>query len=89
MNPNISTLPKDVLVQMALELDLPEILSLCNTSVKMNVSVCRNRDFWINKLRYDYDIGFQKEKVNNPRQYYEFVYKIDKKYPDANRLLMM
>lgn len=52
----MENLPKDVIIQLALEFDLPSILSLCQTSTKLNMLICENNTFWINKLRKDFDI---------------------------------
>jgi len=63
-------LPIDVLVKMALELDLPEILKYCLVSKKFNTSVCMNRDFWILKLRKDFNISYDKS-FGDPKLYYK------------------
>lgn len=43
-------LPKDVLVMLALDLNIKEILNLCLTSRRYNRLVCENENFWRNKL---------------------------------------
>ncbi len=53
---SLSRLSKDVIIYMALNLDLPEILKLCQTSRRFNKTVCKNRDFWSNKLQRDFNI---------------------------------
>lgn len=72
--------PKDVIVYLALTLDLPEILSLCRTNSKFNNIVCENQSFWRNKLKKDYHvtdippIGPYTE-YKNPKEYYEYITK--------------
>ena len=65
-------LPKDVIFYLALTLDLPEILSLCSTSKKFNISVCENRAFWIRRLKLDYGINYMSIKPVDPKTYYKF-----------------
>jgi len=52
----LETLPKDILVLLALELDFNDFINLSQTSSKINEKICRNRYFWINKLMKDYGI---------------------------------
>ena len=43
-------LPKDMIIYLAMEMELPEIISFCNTSKKINERVCKNNIFWRNKI---------------------------------------
>jgi hypothetical protein len=43
-------LPKDLIVYLAMELELPEILLFSMASKKTNERVCKNNDFWRNKI---------------------------------------
>ena len=67
--------PKDVIFYLALKLDLSDILSLCRTCKKFNISICENRYFWIARLRSDYDINYMTIKPIDPKIYYRFVKK--------------
>lgn len=64
---NMNQLPKDILVFMALNLDLPEILSLCQTNSEFNDRICKNNYFWLNKLDRDY--GLKSDLSNAKREY--------------------
>lgn len=59
-------LNKNLLIEIALKLDLPEVIKFCRTSKAHNKAVCENRDFWNRKLKKDY--GFVS---NIPRLEYE------------------
>ena len=50
----METIPKDVLIQMALELDYIDILSWCVSNKYVNEKVCKNQDFWKKMLYKDY-----------------------------------
>ena len=52
----LSDLSKDVLVYLALDMDLESIIKLCQTSSKINEKICKNDNFWLNKLINDYNI---------------------------------
>lgn len=52
----METLPGDVLMYMVLNMDLPEILALCQSNHRLNNKICGNIDFWRNKLHRDYGI---------------------------------
>lgn len=54
----MENLPKDILVTIALEYNLPDIINFCQTSKKINNKVCNNNDFWINKIYKDFNINF-------------------------------
>ena len=43
-------LPKDMIIYLAMEMELLEIISFCNTSKKINERVCKNNIFWRNKI---------------------------------------
>ena len=50
----METLPKDVIVKLALELENEDILKLCSSSKRYNEYVCKNEKFWLNKIRKEY-----------------------------------
>ena len=72
---NISDLPRDIIVYMALTMDIPEILSLCETSQKFNNIVCENKNFWISKLYKDYQIEYTdiKSVLSDPKTLYQLL----------------
>ena len=71
---NLFDFPKDVIVYIALTMDLPEIWSLCSTNSRFNLVICQNQDFWRNRLKQDYDVT---SVPNNktPKEYYEYIHK--------------
>ena len=57
--------PKDVLIDLALELSLADLLNLCRSS--STAFICYSDVFWAKKLEKDYGIV----GVNNPKQAYK------------------
>ena len=74
---------RDVLFSIALELDLPDIVNLCRTSMKVNEYVCRNRNFWINKIKKDYP-KVPIEKIQDPRSLYRKLFNIKRENAQWN-----
>ena len=67
-------LPKDILFQIALELDLPDLLSYCLTSRSYNEAACKNPDFWRAKLLKDKQTLLRDkdiQSIKDPKEYYE------------------
>ena len=67
-------LPADVVRHIALMMDLPEILSLCQSSDRFDNIICKNDKFWLGKLIRDYNIS--KSDIYDgytPRTFYEYV----------------
>lgn len=61
----METLPKDILIELALELPIKDLIALCQTSQKYNY-ICESNAFWRKKLLKDYNII-----ENNPKQIYK------------------
>lgn len=57
--------PKDVLIDLALELSLPDLLNLCRSS--STSFICYSDVFWTKKLKKDYGII----GVSNPKEAYK------------------
>lgn len=51
---NFDKLPSDIIMLIAMEFDLPDILTYCKLSKRFNKTICDNNIFWMNKLRKDY-----------------------------------
>ncbi len=51
-------LDTNVIIKIAMMLDIHEILSWCISSKRFNKIICENRDFWIARLRQDYNINY-------------------------------
>ena len=61
----MNKVPKDVLIEIALDLSLPDLLSLCRSS--STSFICQSDVFWAKKLRKDYGIV----GVENPKLAYK------------------
>ena len=67
-------LPPDVIVYMAMNMDLPEILTFCMSSRRFNHIVCKNNKFWLQRLINDYDVHVdQIPRHYTPKTYYEYL----------------
>jgi len=66
---DVKDLPKDILVLLALDLDINTLLNLCLSSKKINRKVCENRDFWRSKLNKDFPMIVVKSG-QDPKQLY-------------------
>ena len=75
---SILDLPVDVIALVALDLDLPNILSLCESNVKFNRAVCKKESFWLNKLLKDFpDYKKLKESFSGTfRESYKLLYNL-------------
>ena len=47
-------LTKDVIIYLALLMDLPEIIKFCRINKNINDVVCDNNVFWLNKTKKDF-----------------------------------
>ncbi len=47
-------LEKDQLFLLATELDLPELLSFCSSSKRINDLICKRNDIWLYKLNKEF-----------------------------------
>jgi len=45
---------KDILIKLALDLDIPDLISLCRTNKSINNKICNNNNFWRIKLNKEY-----------------------------------
>jgi len=65
-------LSDDVLVYMALDMEMADIITLCSLSSRFNLGVCKNSNFWIGKIKKDYNLNFGEVKsiMDNPRDFY-------------------
>ena len=71
MAADLERLPKDVLIEMALDYELNDILNLCLTSNRLNSVLCDNDEFWRQKLERDYPDTYKYfiERLNIEYQY--------------------
>jgi len=70
---DIPVLSKDMLFQIALELDLPDLFSFCLSSKRYNEIACNNKEFWRAKLIKNNFVrrGHNLEDITDPKKYYE------------------
>ena len=66
---DVKDLPKDILVLLALDLDVESVLNLCLSSKKINRKVCENRDFWRSRLKKDFPM-INLKSGQDPKQIY-------------------
>lgn len=71
---------KDILIKLALELDLPSLYSLCRTSKKLSF-LCESKEYWKLRLLQDYKI------VDNVNPKYEYK-QIGENSDQCNMLLL-
>ena len=64
----------DELFLLALQLDLPSIINFCKTSKKVNEKICRNENFWKQKVNQDFP-GFI-NRQNTFKEQYVFLKRI-------------
>ena len=70
----MNKLPKDALFSLALELNLPDLLSFCTSSKRINDLICRKNDIWIAKLNMEYPNYNPMFRKDTPRQTYTLLY---------------
>lgn len=51
---NFGLLPTDILLELAVDLDLPNILTWCSLNQRFNNLICKNDIFWMDKFIHDY-----------------------------------
>ena len=81
----LQTLPKDALFSIAIELDLPDLLSLCNSYERINELICERNDIWNYKLRKEFPVLNYYGK--NPKEYYIKSKEIVRNHPDWKNIL--
>ncbi len=71
----MESLPKDVTMEMALNLSPPALINFCTSSKKSN-QVCNSDSFWRRKLEKDYPKEFYKTEkpIVNPKQIYIYMF---------------
>src|SRR5688572_4507006 len=69
----MNTLPKDVTIEIALNLKPADLIKFCSVNRKANNLICDSKDFWRRKLVRDYPEEMKEieDKVlNNPKKIY-------------------
>lgn len=70
----MNRLPKDIQVELALELDNSSLIKLCSTSSRFNNNICLNNFFWIKKLKREYP-NINITDVTEHKKLYEYLKK--------------
>jgi hypothetical protein len=68
-------IPVDILINIAIFLDLPDVLKLCLSSPNINKNLCSNNLFWVKRLQVDYNFDYYKIFPNReytPKEVYEY-----------------
>jgi hypothetical protein len=74
----MENLPKDILFQLSLELDLPNLLNLCKTNRLLNEKVCNNENIWLSKLNKDFPLHNNLNIQINFKNKYKLLYDLHK-----------
>src|SRR5579883_3162746 len=78
---------RDILFQIGVELDLPDLLRLCQSNKQINAKLCQQDAIWYYKLENDFNeylnfetrySKFKPVYQRNKREYYVFLYKLNK-----------
>lgn len=69
-------LPKDLLIKLAIDLDLPDLLRWCQLNKRFNNLTCRNDTFWMNKFYHEYG-KYSKVPYMSWKDFYKYVTTID------------
>ena len=71
----MENLPIGLLVMLALDMDTEDTLRLCQTSARLNRTICNNPDFWRKKINRDFGIVFPFIDLDKLREYYRLLYR--------------
>lgn len=66
-----SKIDKNIIVQIVVLLDLPDISSLCQVNKKFNQNICKSDNFWYRKLVRDYNL--RPDGVKDAKIYYQII----------------
>jgi|SRR5581483_2564437 len=81
---------RDILFQIGIELDLPDLLRLCKSNKQINTKLCQQDAIWNYKLKKDFNeyLDFSENASQYPiffeiyqknkKEYYIFLYKLNK-----------
>lgn len=70
----MESISSDLIVYISMMLDLDDLLSLCISSKKINLLVCDNQKFWMEKLLKDFNIQASDLPKNyNYKNYYQYI----------------
>jgi hypothetical protein len=68
----MNELPKDIIIYLALNMDILDVLSICKASKKFNQNICNNKNYWISKLKKDFDIQWNQIYGDPKKLYFDY-----------------
>ena len=71
----MNTLPDDVIMYMALVMEIPDVLELCNSNSRFNKIICNNQVYWMNKLLNDFPEDFNADNITEYGPDYKTYYR--------------
>jgi hypothetical protein len=86
----MENLHKDVLIELALELNLDDLFNLCQTNKRFNSLLCKNDDFWKQKYITLFGLEYykkQKKITNHKKEYLNLLLKTNKNIDFINNIL--
>ncbi len=72
MNNDFEYLPDDILIKIALNLNLKNLINYCQLNARFNNVICSNNWFWYNKFIHDYGSKFQYDKNTDWLHIYQY-----------------
>ena len=69
---HLSHLNRDLLIELALDLDLPEVIKFCSSSQRINKTICESDVFWRKKFIKDYG-DYPKVENKTWKEFYKYV----------------
>ena len=76
-------LPKDMLYLLALDLDMATLAAYCRSNKRFNNIACDNEVFWINKLKKDFQIEYNRNR-ESAKHVYRTIYEALNEVFDAS-----
>lgn len=67
----METLPIDLINYLAMDMDITDVLNFCKSSKKFNQYICRNKQYWINRLKRDYNVTYNPDYGDSRVLYFD------------------
>jgi len=85
----MDSLPNDIIVKIAIDLNINDAMHLCSTSKKYERLICDNKNFWHQRLENDFD--WSNNNTNHPnldghtsKEIYHYIIEDPKSFIDEN-----
>lgn len=83
---SLNDLPSDVLVLLALDLNIEDVMNFCLANRRVNKYVCENTHFWRRRLEKDFpDVTL--EQNDDPKEVYQIYKEFTSIYPGLKNIL--